>query len=215
VPLHLRALRKAAVAALHSFNHAQALQQQQQHDNIINNSGNAASSDATDAQTDRKGSEAQGQGTAGDGTSGRVGGKVGLELASALNGLELELVAAQRARRRTQVESRVAAREKRRRAELRRLEHDSALEAAQTSAAEAIAKERKAQEQVEALTEQRRQSAALAASASAVSNMCNNNTQGFEICISYNLILFLNERQFILCLVGWYYLRSGTQLLRI
>jgi len=168
VPMHLRTLRKAAVAALHSFNHAQALQQHEEYDNKKkSNSADAAANGTTLAQ--RKESASQGQGTVGDGTAG--GGKVGLELASALNGLELELVAAQRARRRTQVESRVAAREKRRRAELRRLEHDSALEAAQATAAEALEKENKARKEVETLTEQCSQNASLAASASAVNKI--------------------------------------------
>ena len=117
VPLHLRSLRKAAVDALRAFNYDAALE------------GAAAAAGATAAgatgATGSAGAAKAGEGalattamatTAASATAGKEnitsGGApghkpaVGLELATALNGLEMELLEAQRTRRKQQAEVR-------------------------------------------------------------------------------------------------------------
>jgi hypothetical protein len=201
VPLHLRALRKAAVAALHTFNHAQALR----HEAGDDAAAAAVASDGAAALAGGKGgrgavAEASGsragqpRGASGSAAAGgralspgraagvAGGAAVGLELASALNGLELELVAAQRARQRAAAEARLAGREKRRRAEARRRAHDAALQAAHAGAAAAAAHEAAARQRVAALTEAGDQSAASAAAAATVS-FTNKPTKNASLCV--------------------------------
>ncbi len=100
VPLHLLHLRQAAVAALHTFNHAEAKRAAQRAQHVAQ-----AATDLTAAAGGAAGG-AGGCGVTTDDAGGDAGAApaVGLELASALNGLELELLSAQRQRRRQQAE---------------------------------------------------------------------------------------------------------------
>ena len=98
VPLHLRKLRKAAVAALHKFNTTEGIRKQEK-------AKKQKAEGDEDDEDDEEVKTMQGENKA-----------VGLVLASAINDLELELLTAQRMRRQQQAGEREALRDKRRRA---------------------------------------------------------------------------------------------------
>ena len=103
VPLHLRKLRKAAVAALHKFNTKEAIAKQKQ---LQTNEKREGEGKANEGDKDGDVGEGVGSGATGEKKA------VGLVLATALNDLELELLTAQRARRKQQAEERLALRDK-------------------------------------------------------------------------------------------------------
>ena len=127
VPLHLRKLRKAAVAALHKFNTTEGIRKQEK-------AKKQKAEGDEDDEDDEEVKTVQGENKA-----------VGLVLASAINDLELELLTAQRMRRQQQAGEREALRDKRRRAETRRREHEERLKRAEarSSTSEAQVKELK------------------------------------------------------------------------
>ena len=126
VPLHLRKLRKAAVAALHKFNTTEGIRKQEK--------AKKQKAEGDEDEEDEEVKTVQGENKA-----------VGLVLASAINDLELELLTAQRMRRQQQAGEREALRDKRRRAETRRREHEERLKRAEarSSTSEAQVKELK------------------------------------------------------------------------
>ena len=107
MPLHIRSLRKAAVSALRLFNHDEALRaakEQQQHEA---SQGGGGAGGAAEKENLAEGGAAGAGAEGGRGGQGSTRAVVGLSMATALNGLELELLAAQRTRRQKQAEVRV------------------------------------------------------------------------------------------------------------
>ena len=113
MPLHLRSLRRAVVTALHTFNHDAAVHQQ--HEKKARAAAEAAGEGREEAGGGEKenapspsgGGNGSGKAVASSGATASVG----LDLATALNDLELDLLGAQRARRRQHAEVRGAGKE--------------------------------------------------------------------------------------------------------